>query len=302
MHINEVKISHLDNKPVKFKGIIYPIPIKENIQAPFYCAIACGLRGSGKTYAIVKMLQNAEKSGFIEPRTGEKCAIRHILFSPTIHGNPIFNTLKYLDEDDIHNDYSEAKLQEVLDELQADREETDERLRYIDAYNKFSKMSKKEFEKWRDVESILMLEQYDFANPRELPPIKYPNGCITNIILDDCLSNKEAFSSKKVSVLNKLVLNGRHYKANAIIASQNLKAINKSIRINTQVWMLFRTKSMKVLMDDIYPEVSNILTEDEFLQIYEKATQNENDFLCIDEKDKKENRFKRNFDVILKIE
>ena len=87
-----------------------------------------------------------------------------------------------------------------------------------------------------------------------------------------------------------------------IIASQNLKAVNKSIRINTQVWMLFRTKSMKVLMDDIYPEVSNILTEDEFLEIYERGTQNENDFLCIDEKDKKENRFKRNFDVILKIE
>jgi hypothetical protein len=87
-----------------------------------------------------------------------------------------------------------------------------------------------------------------------------------------------------------------------IICAQNLKAINKSIRLNTQVWMLFRFKSLKVLLEDIYPEVSNLLTEEEFITIYEKATLNDNDFLCIDEKDEKQNRFKRNLDVILKLE
>ena len=302
MSVTETKITHLDNKPPKFKRIIYPVPIQPNIQAPYYCCCAVGCRGSGKTYGVVKMLRNAEQSGFIEPTTGEKCAIRHILFSPTIHGNPIFKTLKYLAEEDCHSDYSEAKLQDVLDELKAFREETDERNKYVEAFKVFEKMTQKQFNKWTDLEAIMILEAHDFSHPRKLPPITYPNGCITNIILDDCLSNREAFSAKKISTLNRLVLNGRHYKANVIICAQNLKAINKSIRLNTQVWMLFKFKSLKVLLDDIYPEVSNLLTEEEFITIYEKVTLNDNDFLCIDEKDEKQNRFKRNLDVILKLE
>lgn len=304
MSITEYKIEHLDNKPPRFKGINYPVPLKDNIQRPYYCAVACGIRGSGKTYAVVKMLKNAEQSGFINPDTGERCAIRHILFSQTIEGNPIFKTLKYLDEDDCHDDYSESKLGEVLEELKQNRKETENYIEYVKAYNTFEKMSEEEFKKWRDADAIMLLEMYDFCHPRELKAnVKYPNGCITNIILDDCLSNKEAFSSKKSSLLNRLVLNGRHYQANVIICSQNLKAISKSIRLNTQVWMLFKFKSMKILIDDIYQDIcSNLLTEDEFIALYEKATENDNDFFCIDEKDKKENRFKKNFDVILRIE
>ena len=65
--------------------------------------------------------------------------------------------------------------------------------------------------------------------------------------------------------------------------------------------MLFRFKSLKTILDDLYPEVSNILTEEQFIKIYEYATENENDFLCIDEKDEKENRFKKNLDTIIKL-
>ena len=201
----------------------------------------------------------------------------------------------------MYDDYSEAKLQELLDELKKDRDETEERHKYIKAFNTFKSMSQKEFNKWTDVDAIMLLEQYDFTEPRLLPPIKYPHGCITNVILDDCLSNKEAFSAKKSSVLNRLVLNGRHYMANCFVCTQSLKKVSKCIRENTQIWFLFKTKSLKVLIDDIYELVSNILTEEQFLKLYETATINDNDCLCIDEKDEKEHRFKNNLDVILKM-
>lgn len=303
MNVREIKIPHLNNKMPDFERIQYPVPIKSNIQAPFYCCVACGIRGSGKTTVVVKMLKNSEDSGFINPITGGKVAIKSVLFSQTISGNPIFKTLKSLDEDDMYNDYSEDKLQELLDDLKAEREITEERQKYIKAYNQFKNMTEKQLKKWNDIDAITLLDRYEFTDPKDLSPVKYPHGLICNIILDDVLSNKEAFSSKKSSLLNRLVLNGRHYMANVIICAQNLKSITKCIRQNTQIWFLFKTKSLKVLLEDIYQDLcSNILTEQQFLKLYETATINDNDCLTIDEKDTKENRFKRNLDVILKLE
>ena len=302
MNIFEEKITHLNNKPAKFKGINYPVPIQKHIQKPYYCCCSIGCRGSGKSYSVVKMLSNQEKSGFINPETGGKCDIRHILFSPTIEGNLIFKTLKYLDEDDMYNDYSEEKLSEILEELKAERQYTREYNEYVEAYKKFEKMTELEFWKWKDKDAIILLMSKDFVHYKELEKPKYPNSCVVNIILDDVLANKDAFSAKKSSVLNKAVLNGRHYGVNIFICAQNLKGITKCIRTNTQVWILFPFKSMKIILDDIFPEFSGTVNEEEFLSLYNYATKNDHDALVIDEKDEKGVMFKKNFDVILRLE
>ena len=299
MDISEEKILHLNNKPAKFKGIIYPEPLQSHIQRPYYCCCSIGCRGSGKTYSVVKMLSNAEKSGFINPETGGKSAIRHILFSPTIEGNPIFKTLKYLDEEDMYNDYNEGKLLEILDELKEDRHYTKEYNEYVSAYKKFENMTESQFWKWKDKDAILLLMNREFIHYDFLDKPKYPHGCIVNIILDDVLSNKDAFSQKKSSVLNKAVLNGRHYGVNIIICAQNLKGITKCIRANTQIWILFPFKSMKIIMEDLFPEFSGTVNEEEFLNLYNLGTNDEHDALVIDEKDERGVMFKKNFDVIL---
>lgn len=302
MNIIEEKIPHLNNKPAKFKGIIYPEPILPNIQKPYYCCCSVGMRGSGKTWAVVKMLSNAEKSGFINPETGGKCDIRHILFSQTYEANPIFKTLKYLDDEDIYDDYNESKLAEILEELKEERQYTKEYAEYVKAYKAYEKMTEQQFWKWKDKEAIILLMSKDFIHYNDLRKPKYPNGCITNIILDDVLSNRDAFSSKKSSILNRAILNGRHYQVNIIICSQNLKSITKCIRSNTQVWILFKTKSLKILIDDLYQEISGVVTEEEFLELFDRATTDEHDALVIDEKDNsiKGIVFKKNFDVILR--
>ena len=158
--IVEEKISNLDNKPPQFKKLLYPVPNDPNVQKPYFICCAIGQRGSGKTYAIVKMLKNQEKSGFKDPVTNEKVDIRSILFSPTFKGNPIFTALKYLDEEDIINEYTDQKLYDVLENIKKEREETEKYQNYKKAYNKFSKMTVEQIQKANedeDYEALALL-------------------------------------------------------------------------------------------------------------------------------------------------
>lgn len=302
MNITEEKVSYLTNKPPDFKKIIYPKPILKHVPNLYFVMCAIGERGQGKSYSVVRMLSNMWQSGYICPQTGEKCAMRTILFTPTIEGNPIFKTLKSLDDDDIHNDFSEELLSDVLEEIKAEKKNTENYWDYVEAYKQYEKMSQEQFKKWTDIDAILMLESNDFAHYNKIPKPKHPNGCVCTLILDDLLANKEAFNNKRGSLLLKSVLNGRHMGINVVFCGQNMKSISKPIRLNTSIWVLFRFKSKKILLQDLYPEISSLVNEDQFLEIYSHATKEDHDALVIDNTEPlKEHRFKKNFDVILKF-
>ena len=83
---------------------------------------------------------------------------------------------------------------------------------------------------------------------------------------------------------------------------ENLKAINKSIRTNVDVWALFKFKSTKIILDDLYEEISGMLSIEEFLHLYNYATLEDHNAFVIDGKAEKKDRFKMNFDTILRIE
>lgn len=300
MNIVEEHIDNLDNEPPKFKPNLYPVPNNPQLTfAPYFICCANGCRGSGKTYSVVKMLLNQEKSGFKDPVTGEKVYIRHILFSPTVSANPVFTALKYLDEEDIINEYTDQKLFDILEEIKAHNDEVKEYKKYVEAYKKYEKMSEHQIKNSKDYEMLALLTSKNFIHYKQLPEVK---KYVVNIILDDCLASKEAFSNKKGSTLVKAVLNSRHIGCNIIICTQNIKAVTKSIRNNVDIWILFKTKNEKVLMDDIYPEISSIVTPEEFLSLYTYATSgSDHDALVYDGKaKKKEDRFKLNLDVILR--
>jgi len=300
MNIVEHKINNLNNDPPEFKKKLYPVPNDPNVQRPYHITCAVGQRASGKTFSIVKMLANQEMSGFKDPTTGEKVAIRHILFSPTIKGNPVFTSLKYLHEDDMINEYTEEKLYDILAKIEEDNKETEKYKKYKIAYERYKKMTDEQLRKCKDIEFLALLYEKDFEDWRDLPIPKYPSGCVVNIILDDCLANKAAFGAKKGSLLVKTILNSRHHGVNVIIAAQNLKSINKAIRNNVDIWILFKFKSEKIVLDDLYPEVSGMVSPEEFLSLYHYATTNSNDALVIDDKADRGDKFKLNFDVILK--
>jgi hypothetical protein len=301
LHINEIPIKGLNNEPAKFKKHLYPLPYQNGIQKPYFICISAGVRGSGKTFAVVKMLSNQEKSGFYDQETHEKVDIRHVLFSPTVEANPIFSSLKYLDEDeDIHNDFTEEKLLDVLEDIKNENEKTKEFKKYKIAYEKYKNMTLTELSLWDDYESFALLYSKNFMHWNKIEKPKYPNGCVCNIILDDCLASGNAFANRRKNLLVKTVLNSRHIGVNVIICAQNIKAINKSIRANTDIWMLFKFRSMKIILEDLYTEISGLLSPEEFEVLFEYATAEPHNFLCLDFKEsKRENQVKLNLDTIL---
>lgn len=300
MSIEEIEIPYLDNDPPKFKTTPYPEPNKGYIPKCYYILSAIGCRGSGKTFSVVKILQNMEKIGYHDPITKEKIKIKHFLFSPTAQSNPVFSALKYLDEENIINDYTDEKLIEIIENIKAERDEVKEYNKYVEAYKKYDKMSAEQLKRNTDYEMFSLLSQHNFMDYKKL---KKPEQFVYCIILDDCLANREAFSSKKANTLTKAVLNSRHIGINILICSQNLKSIPKIIRNNVDIWVLFKCKNEKVLMDDLYPEISSLYSPEEFLTYYNYATSgSDHDALVYDGKEKnKEDRMKLNFDVILRM-
>eukprot|EP00961_Rhodomonas_salina_P201256 2714829-Rhodomonas_salina.2 len=141
MTILEIKLPKLNNKPPKFRELVYPLPKNPDVQKPYYVCIAAGARGTGKSFAIVRCIKNQEiTGGFYDPVTGNKVPIRTILMSPTV----------------------------------ADR--TKEWKDYIEAWIKFSKMTPQQFRKWDDLDAVALLYARDFVDPKELDPPKYPDG------------------------------------------------------------------------------------------------------------------------------
>ena len=302
MNIKEEKIDHLDNIPAKFKPNLYPIPFKKGVQACYHISVFLGCRGSGKTYGICKMVKNAEDSGFYDPITKDKIGVCCYLFSPTSLSNPVFTSLKSLTEERTINEYTDEKLIEIIDHIKAEREEIKEYNKYVEAFKKYERLTDEQLKRNTDYEMFALLQQHNFIHYRKL---NKPEQFVYFIILDDCISDKKAFSSKKGSALTKAILNSRHIGINIVIASQNLKgSVPKIIRNNTDIWVLFKCKNQKVLIDDIYPELSSQYTVDEWLAYYNYATSlSDHDSLVYDGKEKnKEDRMKLNFDVILRLD
>ncbi len=301
MNIEEEQIENLNNEPPKFKPNLYPVPYKKGVQAPYHISVFLGARNSGKSYAITKMVRNAEDSGFYDPITKERVGVFTYLFCPTAQSNPIFSSLKSLDEDNIITDYSDEKLIQIIENIKAERENVKEYRKYVEAYKKFQNMSDQQINKSTDYEMFSLLYKHNFIDYRELDT---PKQYVYYIILDDCISDKNAFSNKKTNALTKAILNSRHIGINVVVAAQNLRgSVPKIVRNNVDIWVLFKTKNQKVLIEDIYSELSAQYTLDEFLAYMDAATKNsDHDALVYDGREKnKEDRMKKNFDKILRM-
>ncbi|PNH09161.1 hypothetical protein TSOC_004218 [Tetrabaena socialis] len=286
-------VTNWDSRKLRFKPNQYPQPLEASLPRMFFVSLFVGSRGSGKTFSLVKLLKNYERAGIVDPDTKARLAQRVILFSPTLDANPVFSSLKNFDaeHDSVHS-YSDGRLLEVLDDIKREREETLEYQRKLKLYLRFRRM--------KDVrtlgyEELIELEKTDYKPPKEP---KYPQGVVTFLVLDD-LVGSAAFKSTGRSALTNLVLKNRHLGVNILIATQNLKAIPKSIRTNTSLFVIFRFASKKINCDDLYEEVSNLLTLEKFEEVFDHATKEAHDYLVIDFSQPKDNRLKKNFDRVL---
>ena len=76
---------------------------------------------------------------------------------------------------------------------------------------------------------------------------------------------------------------------------QSIKAVPKNIRLNCSVFQLASFKNKKVILEDIYEEVSNVIGIDQFEELYDHATKKPYGSLIIDTTGS-EKRFLSNLD------
>ena len=248
----------------------------------YFNLLSVASRGSGKTYNIVKLIKHYEDNKLLD-NDGKIHPLRTIVISPTLDANLIFNNLKSLDEKDKHDKYSDELLQSIVDEIKRDKEETEAYHKYVEAYKKTSHIRENKlndfFEKNPEVYEIL--KTHNFDDPDEIPPPKHLISPVNIIVLDDLMATG-AFTNKKLSSLTNNLIKNRHNGISFAILAQSVKSIPKNIRLNCNVFFIGKFASKKVILEDLYEEVSNILTPDQFEELYDKATEQQYGALIID--------------------
>jgi hypothetical protein len=257
-----------------------------------------GSKNSGKSYGLVKMIKNYEEQP-VKDSKGNILEIRTILFCPTgnSEANPIYTSLKSLDfQNDVILNYSDTKLMEKLNEIEKDKEDIEDYKKYVRAYKMFEKNDNINL---IDPEYLVLLHEHDFEHYNNIPKPKYNHPPIIFMILDDLIGDNKVF--KQQSLINNITIKHRHLGVNLVFTSQNPKSIPNIIRNNIDVYVLYKFANVKMVIEKIFEEVSGLLTESQFEEIYKHATSEPYNALVIDNHPKmdRDKRFKKNFNVVL---
>ena len=296
--IKEIKLSSLNNVIPKVNKKEPPRSVNLDLTPFYFTSMFIGSKNSGKSYGLVKMIKNYEEQP-VKDSKGNVLEIRTILFCPTgnSEANPIYTTLKSLDfSNDVILNYSDTKLIEKLNEIEKDKQDIEDYNKYVKAYKIFEK---NENINLIDPEYLILLHEHDFEHYNNIPKPRYKHPPIVFIILDDLIGDNKVF--KRQSLINNITIKHRHLGVNLVFTSQNPKSIPNIIRNNIDVYVLYKFANVKMVIDKIFEEVSGLLTETQFEEIYKHATSEPYNALVIDNhpKSDRDKRFKKNFNVVL---
>jgi hypothetical protein len=294
--IIELKLDGFNNK-LKFDKLNYPQCSCGKCPRFYWNMLNIGSRGSGKTYTICQMIKHYEQNKIMKDGTEYK--LRTHLISPTIQANEIYQSLESLDmKKDAHDDYSDSLLLNIIDDIKAEKKEYDKYLLYKKYYQKFIKTPERKLDKLYDEEPEIfhLLEEYDYIHPNEF---EHEPPKVNIIILDDLLGSDD-FTKKTKSVLTNAMIKNRHMGICFSVLVQSIRAVPKNIRLNCSVFQLAAFKNKKVILEDIYEEVSNVVDIDTFEKLYDHSTAKPYGSLIIDTTNGK--RFLSNFDSELFID
>ena len=298
MSIEVEKIKGLDSI-IKHKK--KPVPQSSHPDFPvnlFFTYCSFGMKNSGKTYSIVKLISLFEQYP-VKDTDGSVMPNKVIWFSPTSNfsSNSIVHTLKCLDaEEDIYENVTEAVIEEVFNEVRAEKELLLKKDDYIAAYKRFIKI--KDLMRLK-IEDVLILGDHNFEPPQKV--FGHLKNYIYFFVLDDLVGQKDAvLGTKKNSFVSNLVIKHRHYGINLIFTSQEIKYIPPIIRSNLDIIQLFKTSSNRNL-EKFYEEVSNLLTFEEFEQLFKYCTDQPYGSMIINNHQSAKRKYWLNWDKALYI-
>jgi len=279
-------VPRLDNKPIK-SVLAEPRKAPETMPDRPFIAGVIASRGGGKTTSVINLVKIYATTHFFD---------KVILLSPTYYNDTKLQTLqdpRY--EFIVHTDITPDIVNDVIDSIKADIEEYKKFKEYIKVWNRFVRA--KNVERWldnADPAEIALLQDHDYEPPQTQWTRGMPQ---TLVIADDLVGNRAIYNNP---TLLKFLLVHRHYLTSFVYCSQVWKgAIPRGIRNNLSFLMLFTNKSKQVRRE-IAEELASHITVEQFEAIWDYACQEPHDCLYINYDDPR-NRFKRNFNEIIKI-
>ena len=295
MVVIETKLNGFDDK-LKFDKLNYPQCSCGKCFKMFFNSLHIGARQSGKTYSVVKIIKHYENNKIM--KDGVEYKVRTHLISPTIQANEIYQSLNSLDmKKDTHENYTDKLLIDIIDDIKQRKTKYEEYILYKKYYEKVMRTPDDKLDNLYEKEPELfnLLEKYNFQNPKE---IDHEPPELNIIVLDDLLGS-DAFSKKTKSVLTNAMIKNRHIGVVFMILVQSIRAVPKNIRLNCSVFQLATFKNKKMILEDIYEEVSNVINIDDFEELYDHATAKPYGSLIIDTTNGK--RFLSNLDFELSL-
>lgn len=278
MHITSTKIKTIANAPIKDSSDDKR-RIPEGLFKPHLTTMVSGKTGSGKSTALIRMLKAYCDAGVFQ---------KIVLISPTAAYDEKY---KMLPLTAVHEDYSDSLLSEIMEEQKEDMDEYQQIEADQKLYHKYmsgKRLTNKE-----------LLRLYTMLNPvtEELdkPVQKYDKLPYMAVILDD-LGGTPAFKNGN-NFLNSIVCKSRHYKSNFFVCVQHPYQCPRALRSQCSHVMLFHTKDKK-LLEELAKENCSHLTPEEFVQMFQHATQQPHDFMLCDFK---RNEVRKNFDEVLHV-
>ena len=295
MVVVETKLEGFDNK-LSFDKLNYPNCTCGKCPKFFWNMLNIGARGSGKTYTICQMIKHYEKNKIM--RDGVVYKLRTHLISPTIQANEIYQSLDSLDMDnDAHENYTDKLILDIIAGIKERKQKYEDYLLYKKYYEKVMKTPENKLEKLYDENPDMfnLLEQFNYQHPSE---IEHEDAELNIIILDDLLGS-DAFTRKTKSTLVNAMIKNRHIGVCFALLVQSIRSVPKNIRLNCSVFQLATFKNKKMILEDIYEEISNVIGIDDFEELYDHATAKPYGSLIIDTTNGK--RFLSNLDFELSL-
>lgn len=244
------KVSKYINKKIKTKGG-YDFP-KYNLtgQSSFYFALLCGVRGAGKSVALLNIL-DIEKEHLLE-----KESVVYFV-SPTRDAKVQEFAEKYPDNMKFYDELNMKSFNDVLDEINGRVDEW-KQTKFI--FELFEKYLQKEESVDEDELNILvqsgildedtdvkeMINTFNFMHPPR-----------SSLCIDDSMGSPliSSSNSKQGKEAIKFFIRHRHSYCNIFILSQHFRGISKPIRSNTNMVLLWASKDRSVLKS-IFDEFS----------------------------------------------
>ena len=233
---------------------------------------------------------------------------RLLVITPTWESNKLMYEGLPVDPEDVYHEARVDVLADIIKKVELEHQEYETYLEKLKLYNVMKK-SLKQMHSASDIYKVnpqVLIDAFNMDVYGSEPPTTKWGGKrpVLGLMIDDCQGSK-LFKSHEFA---QFCLRHRHLGGglgiSVFMAAQTYKSqqggVPVALRDNMTHLMLFPSRNVKSLMQ-IVQEVSDDISEDEFLEVFGEATQDsEHDFLFISFKPKKpEHRFRKNLSEFL---